>query len=290
MSEQMQEDFPYEYVLRGKPDVQTQDKRPDMRIQTEGDGHWTWQPAVELFYVETGSAAYDLPSGRQVFEEGEGGFLNQSVLHKFEFLSSPERTMVHVHRFRPRFLGDGAIISRKYITPLTMDRSFEILKITEREDTRLIRELVGSFSLPPDRSGYEMILRSQLSRIWIQVFFKAQRERRYRQRDLKTDQKTTQMLQYIYEHYDERLTVGSIAAAGYVSERECYRIFRENLHATPQDTVLEYRVSQARRMLCTGKESVTDIAYACGFRNNSYFCKIFKKECGISPIASGKNT
>ena len=36
-------------------------------------------------------------------------------------------------------------------------------------------------------------------------------------------------------------------------------------------------------MLRNTNETITDIALSCGFSSSSYFCRIFKKEMGISP-------
>ena len=36
-------------------------------------------------------------------------------------------------------------------------------------------------------------------------------------------------------------------------------------------------------MIREGNSNMTDIATNCGFNSASYFCKVFKKEKGISP-------
>ena len=93
---------------------------------------------------------------------------------------------------------------------------------------------------------------------------------------------------YVYQHYDEKLSVADIASAAFVSVRECFRIFSNNLGTTPESFVRDYRLRMACQMLTSTTDSVTTIGYNCGFRNNSYFCKIFRENIGISPLAYRK--
>ena len=43
------------------------------------------------------------------------------------------------------------------------------------------------------------------------------------------------------------------------------------------------RIEHAAYMLSTSHETVTDIAYACGFNDLSYFIKTFKKYKNVTP-------
>ena len=93
---------------------------------------------------------------------------------------------------------------------------------------------------------------------------------------------------YVYQHFDEKITVADIASSAFVSIRECFRIFNSSLGTTPERFVRDYRLRMACQMLTSTADSVTTIGYNCGFRNNSYFCKIFRENLGISPLAFRK--
>ena len=41
------------------------------------------------------------------------------------------------------------------------------------------------------------------------------------------------MVTFIYEHFDEEISVTDIAKAAFVSERECFRLFKTLLNTTP---------------------------------------------------------
>ena len=45
------------------------------------------------------------------------------------------------------------------------------------------------------------------------------------------------------------------------------------------------KIRAACAMLEANKLSLTEIALECGFNSSSYFCKVFKREVGVSPKA-----
>jgi AraC-like DNA-binding protein len=52
---------------------------------------------------------------------------------------------------------------------------------------------------------------------------------------------------------------------------------------TPVEYLNEYRIERATQKLLSSDQSVTDIAYSCGFNDLSYFIKTYKSHKGISP-------
>ena len=88
---------------------------------------------------------------------------------------------------------------------------------------------------------------------------------------------------YIHEHFAEKLAVSDVAAAAFLSERDCFRAFRECLHTTPAEYMKSYRLQQACRLLQKDKVSVTAIGQLCGLGSGSYFGKTFREAMGCTP-------
>ena len=86
------------------------------------------------------------------------------------------------------------------------------------------------------------------------------------------------------EHYREKISIPELAAAAYLSERECYRVFHDCLHVTPVEYITTYRLQVACQMLAKGQESVTVISHECGLGSSSYFGKVFREYAHCSPI------
>ena len=90
------------------------------------------------------------------------------------------------------------------------------------------------------------------------------------------------MVGYIQSHYQERIMLEEIAAAGAVCRSKCCQLFREKLHTTPVNYVNRYRLEKACDLIRDGS-SLTDAAFSAGFQGLSYFSELFKKVYGIKP-------
>ena len=99
-----------------------------------------------------------------------------------------------------------------------------------------------------------------------------------------TDDKIKRMMVHIHEHYSEKISIPELAEVAFLSERECYRAFRNHLHMTPVEYIKSYRIQRARQMLADTQTPITEIGYACGLGNPSYFGRIFRELTGYTPL------
>ncbi len=65
--------------------------------------------------------------------------------------------------------------------------------------------------------------------------------------------------------------------------------FHEKTGLTLSEYVLEKRLSKAESMLRKGVRPVGEIALELGFSSVSYFCSVFNKKYGMSPLAYRKS-
>ena len=65
--------------------------------------------------------------------------------------------------------------------------------------------------------------------------------------------------------------------------------FHEKTGMTLSEYVLEKRLSKAESMLRKGVRPVGEIALELGFSSVSYFCSVFNKKYGMSPLAYRKS-
>lgn len=90
---------------------------------------------------------------------------------------------------------------------------------------------------------------------------------------------------YIHEHYAEGLSRADLAANLAINERYLTRCFHDETGLAPFTYLLRYRLKQGRKMLEETQMGVIDIALAAGFADSSHFCRMFRKEFGLSPSA-----
>lgn len=249
---------------------------------------WHWHKEIELFYIQCGAVEYYTPQGKTVFPEGSAGLVNSNILHMTRMPDGIPHTSSPLHLFDASFLGgqQGSRIEQKYITPLIASPHIEIIPLMPDvpKEAALIDVIRDSFSILPEEYGYEMKLRSVLSEIWCRFLSFAEPLRDSKAANNKTNDKLKMMMVYIHEHFSEKITVAEIAAAAFISERECFRAFQECLHITPVEYLKGYRIQNACHMLATGRESITTISHACGLGSSSYFGKVFREKVGCTPL------
>ena len=91
------------------------------------------------------------------------------------------------------------------------------------------------------------------------------------------------VLEYIEIHYNENLSLDTLAQVAGMNARYFCRVFQSLTHTTPMNYVNFYRIEQAAYLLDSSELPVTRIAAECGFWESSYFTKVFKKYKGITP-------
>jgi AraC-like DNA-binding protein len=89
--------------------------------------------------------------------------------------------------------------------------------------------------------------------------------------------------EYIEAHWQEPLSIRTLAHATSTSARSLFFHFRESRGKTPMEFVKEVRLSHARRLLSEGNTSVTEIALTCGFGNLGHFAKDYLQRFGERP-------
>ena len=92
-----------------------------------------------------------------------------------------------------------------------------------------------------------------------------------------------QALEFMESSYNLPLTLEEISGSVNMSPKYFCRFFHEMTHRTPIDYLNYYRIERACYQLITTNLSITEIAYASGFNDLSYFIKTFKKYKGTTP-------
>lgn len=89
---------------------------------------------------------------------------------------------------------------------------------------------------------------------------------------------------YIEENITEELGVGIICKRFHVSKSMLYREFKVRFGCTVGEYITAKRMELAEQLLRTTEDSISDISEKCGIENCQYFCRVFKKNRGITPL------
>lgn len=79
-----------------------------------------------------------------------------------------------------------------------------------------------------------------------------------------------------------------IADSVNISEDYLTRLFKKDMGLSPWDYLNRYRIQLARELLMTTGKSVNEIASETGFRDQAYFCRVYKKITGSAPRKNRK--
>ena len=94
---------------------------------------------------------------------------------------------------------------------------------------------------------------------------------------------------YMEANYMNDIKISELLNVSHYSQRHFIRLFSATYSTTPQQYLLNIRIRHACSLLREKSFSITDIATRCGFNDPNYFCRIFKKNIGITPSAYRKN-
>lgn len=91
------------------------------------------------------------------------------------------------------------------------------------------------------------------------------------------------IIDYIYRHYNEDLTVEDIANRFNISRSHLYKLCKNNYDKAPKEIILELRLNNAQQLLLETDYPIKEIARQIGFNNQLYFSRKFKASFGYSP-------
>ena len=101
--------------------------------------------------------------------------------------------------------------------------------------------------------------------------------------DAGSDRRIQESLDFMHEHFAERITVPELAERVYLSTSRYSHLFRQMKGVSPGQYLQQFRIGKARELLISSNLSVGEIAARCGFDDLFYFSNLFRRLTGISP-------
>ncbi|HEY5624301.1 MAG TPA: helix-turn-helix domain-containing protein [Gammaproteobacteria bacterium] len=102
-------------------------------------------------------------------------------------------------------------------------------------------------------------------------------------RPRKGDPALAPAIYFIEKNFRTKIRSEDVAKICGMSPFRFSRAFKDSLGSTFRDYLLDFRLKEACRLLENPTIAVTDVAYAVGFNDASYFARVFKQRIGIPP-------
>lgn len=91
------------------------------------------------------------------------------------------------------------------------------------------------------------------------------------------------VIEYIKENYHRHISLEEIAQITYMSKTYLSTLFKKETGYSISEYINGIRIERARSLLIDSNIAIVEIARMCGFEDQSYFTKVFRKTTGITP-------
>lgn len=245
-----------------------------------------WHNDWEFILITNGKMSYSINGKSHKLKEGQGIFINSQQMHYGYSADGSDCSFICV-LLPPSLLSSVKRIQETYILPICTNAAhpFFILypEISWQKD--LIEILKNIYKLcNEEKDGFELNIMSLSHSLCCNLHHNMKNNiSTQKATDDKKLQAMHNMIGYIQQNYQKKITLNEIAAAGNVCRSSCCDIFQLILNKTPISYLTEYRLEKSLELLNISSLSVTEIALQCGFTGSSYFTEIFRKKIGYTP-------
>ena len=253
--------------------------------------NWHWHEEFEIGFVTEGSVILGCGNRNYQMECGDIFFINSNVLHSMHRNATYKRAIFKSIAFHSSIISESvtSVFYTKYLFPILSNVNFKeciINKDHHAYQSMLdILENVWNYAYSED-SDYELKVRNELSTLFgiLNQLRKNIEETVSPQTPNYLPEKRVQvLLEYIHTHYKEKITIENLAKTASISKTEALRCFKSIIGLSPINYLNSYRLQKAAQLLINTENNIQEIATDCGFDDNSYFSKLFKKNYHVTP-------
>lgn len=268
----------------------------DLSEYKKGFVNWHKQPTVEISVVREGAVDVYVLNQKKTVTAGDGFCILPGCLHSICATEGYETAKYFTVIFHPEILYGyrGSYFENAYYRPLADGGTPLLLLHAYDEWTREIlsglkwiaghcSERWGASPLIASPPEIRLEIQRRLQDAWVRLAAHSPREGA--DASFAHTKKIYGMIRYLHEHYAEKFSLTALSRSVFMSRNECCRYFKQTMHMTITEYLLEYRLSRAAELLETSGLSVTEIAGQTGFCDVSYFIRMFRRKTGMTPKA-----
>ncbi len=239
-----------------------------------------WHIDYEFVRVLSGELSLSLDADTIKLTQGDIVLVQDGVLHG----GNPIDCVYECVDFDlGRFLNDSPMYARELDDLQNHRIELNKLYTADTEEAKIIHKLFDN--MENAEVGYEFIVRGLIYELMGMILRNHQYTvvGEHSKRNLRRVRQLKNVLALIREKYNTSLSLEDLAKACDMTPKYFCRFFSEMTGKTPIDYINYYRIECAAERLMYSQDSVTEVAFGCGFNDLSYFVKIFKRYKGTTP-------
>jgi AraC-like DNA-binding protein len=249
-----------------------------------------WHEEDEIIIITNGKLHYEIGSEKGTAETDDILYVNSGMIHST--LPDPESDCVYIcivfdlFSFTKNDIASGEILQSLINGDINI--SLRLSDYGDEQIRLIIRQLERVLSKKINGNALQIhgLLFTLLGNIIHNGYY-------YKTTDIPPTRKSISKLKYVLSvienNYHMPLTLQMLADEAEMSTKYFCYFFKQMTHFTPIEYLNKHRIEVACYRLMSGEKNITELAYACGFNEVSYFIRVFKKITGLTPKQYNKN-
>lgn len=246
--------------------------------------YWHFHPEYELVYIDGANGTRHVGNHTSQYEQSDLVLIGSNIPHlNFDYGVQSDYEKV-VLQMQPSFIQHiFSIVPELSAISQLFEKSQYGIAFTGMTKQRVGERLKQFHLLNPFHQFLEAIALFQLLAQSDEVVL-LHDSPYVNQYNEKEQERLRGIYAFIDQHYQRKIEVNEVAALCNLSKAAFCRYFKKTTGNTFVGFLNQYRISQAKRLLLSGK-NVSETCYACGFESLSYFNRTFKKITRENPLA-----
>ncbi|MGP1442047.1 MAG: AraC family transcriptional regulator [Anaerovoracaceae bacterium] len=244
-----------------------------------------WHEDIELIRIKSGEMYCHVNGQDFILRAGDVFFINKKQMHR-TYPANHRSCKYTVLLINPKVISREHKLYESYINDMLSDDGFRQRLFFGDAGINDICSLSDELEMleidRPPAWEFELIacIFRLFGRLYIEYGSESFNNIVYIDPDVAVQRR---MVQYIYDNFNERISLDDIAASGGVGRSKCCKIFKQYLRQSPVDFLNLYRLEVSCRLLEDTRESISTVAKSCGFAQQSYYNKLFLRHYDCTP-------
>lgn len=242
-----------------------------------------WHPDLEFIIVLDGAMEYFVSGETVLIEKGNGIFVNSKRLH-YGFSTDNVDCSFIVVAIHPSLLGESTLVGKAYLEEKFGSDTEDYILLTPQSpwNNEILLSVKQIYNEMNNNSFNPLHLLSLAMSLCACIGDHIQ-EVSGHQNENQLLMAVRKMTGFIHHHYEHKITLDDIAAAGSICRSRSCELFNRFIGQSPNTYLVRYRIQKSSEMLLATNRSISEIALVCGFQSPSYFSYVFRKETGLTP-------